>query len=240
VGDDDRREAELALEVADQVVDLCGDDGIEPGRRFVVEQHARLEHERARQSGALAHAAGELRRHEPLGVFEADHGERLGDALGDLLGRQHVMLAQRERDVLAYRQRVEERALLEEHAHLPADRDERVLVECLEPRALDLDGARVRPQEPVQMLQQDAFSAAAPAEQHESLAGLHFEVHAAQHRLRTERLRDVLAADGRAHVSRNSFVRKKSAMRIVIDASTTVDVVARPTPSAPPVTCRPL
>jgi hypothetical protein len=37
-----------------------------------------------------------------------------------------------------------------------------------------------------------------------------------------------------------SFVRKKSVMRTVIEATTTATVVARPTPSAPPVAERPL
>ena len=128
------------------------------------------------------------------------------------------MLAQRERDVLADGERVEEGALLEQHAHLPAHRDERVLVERLEARAFHLDAALVRTQEAVQVLQEDALPAAAAAEEDERLAGRHVEVDPAQHRLVAERLRDALAADRGAHVTRKSFVRKKSAIRIVIDA----------------------
>ena len=71
-----------------------------------------------------------------------------------------------------------------------------------------------------------------------------FEINrrATQHGRPAEALLHALAADVRpsAHRRRNSFVRKKSEMRTVIDAATTVRVVARPTPSAPPVTVIPL
>src|SRR6185503_1262448 len=198
-------------------------------------------YERACERRALAHPARELRGHESLASLEPHHGQHLGHARRDVLLRQHAMLAKREGDVVADRQRVEERALLEEHAHAPANRYEAVFVEGLEPCALNLDAALVGTEEPVQVLQQDALAAAAAAEQHERLARQHVERHATQHRLRAERLLHAVAPDeGRRHVRRNSFVRKKSATRIVMDAATTVAVVARPTPSAPPVTRSPL
>src|SRR5262249_12301055 len=153
-----------------------------------------------------------------------------------------AVLAERIGDVLADGERVEERALLEEHRHLPAHRHERVLVERAERDAVDLDLARVRPQEGVHVLQEHALARAAPAEHDERLSREHVERQTAQHRLRAEGLLEGAAADVRlgAHVSKKALVRKKSDTSTVIDAATTVRVVARPTPSAPPVTPRPL
>src|SRR5437667_356366 len=148
VRDDDGREPEPALQVADQVVDPGADHRVEAGRRLVVEKRAGLEHQRAGERGALSHAAGELRGHERLGFREVDHGERF--------------------------------------------------------------------------------------------AGEPVEGKATQHALAAERLLEPGAADeGCAHVRRMSFVRKKSETSTVIEATTTVAVVARPTPSAPPVVPRP-
>src|SRR5262249_39139504 len=104
-------------------------------------------------------------------------------------------------------------------------------------RALHFDAAGVGAEQAVQVLEQHALAAAAAAEQDERLAVVHLERHAAEHRLAAELLLDVPAADERLrHERRKSFVKKKSATRIVIEAATTVAVVARPTPSAPPVT----
>src|SRR5262249_5092708 len=125
---------------------------------------------------------------------------------------------------------------------LPPDRDEGVLVEIAERDAVDLHVAAIGPEERVHVLQEDALPRPASAEDDECLASQDVERKPAQHRFRAEGLLEAPAADVRhgAHVSRKSLVRKKSETRMVIDAATTVCVVARPTPSAPPVTRRPL
>src|SRR5439155_2801239 len=180
-------------------------------------------------------------RHEALAAGKVDHLERLADASGDGAGRQQSMLAQRIGDVLAHRERVEERALLEEHGDVAPHRHERVLVEPLEDHAVHLDLAGIGHEERVHVLQEHALARAAPAEHDERLARQHVEREPAQHGLRAEGLLEAAAADvGRcAHERRKSLVRKKSEMRTVIEAATTVRVVARPTPSAPPVTWSP-
>jgi len=126
---------------------------------------------------------------------------------------------------------------------LPPDGREIVFAERRERHPVHLDLARVRLDERVHVLQEDALSRATAAEDDERLPGEHVEREPTQHVLRRERLVERAAADVRrplAHESRKSFVRKKSEMRTVTDAATTVCVVARPTPSAPPVTVSPL
>src|SRR5262249_49847879 len=203
---------------------------------------ARLEHERARERGALPHAARKLRRQKMLRTLESDHGEGGAHLLGDAVGRHGAVLDQRVGDVLADGERVEEGSLLEQHRDLTAHGHESVLVQVAERRAVDLDRAGVGPDEPVHVLQEDALPRAAAAEDDQRLARDDIEREAAQHLLRAEGLLERPAADvrRRAHVRRKSLVRKKSETSTVIEAATTVRVVARPTPSAPPVTVSPL
>src|SRR5207253_2432769 len=72
--------------------------------------------------------------------------------------------------------------------------------------------------------------------------GEHVEGESPQHGLAPEGLLEPGAADVArgGHVSRKSLVRKKSETSTVIEEATTVAVVARPTPSAPPVVPSPL
>src|SRR5262249_52276423 len=115
------------------------------------------------------------------------------------------------------------------------------------------------------MAQRDRLPRARAAEDDQHLAAVDGEVRAAQHLLRAVRLvqlaelhkrlarvrppvgraprqRTAVSCDRLAHqkASRNSLVKKKSMMRTVMAPVTTVTVVARPTPSAPPVVRRPL
>ena len=62
MGDEDDRQAELALEVAQQVEDLRLDRDVERRDRLVGDQQLGLERERAGDADPLALAAGELVR----------------------------------------------------------------------------------------------------------------------------------------------------------------------------------
>src|SRR5437016_3446889 len=241
VGHHHRAHPEAALQVADQVIDLGGDHRVETGGRLVVEERARLEHERARQGGPLAHPTRELGRHEPFAAGQVDHFKSLAHAAGEGVRRQQAMLAQGVGDVLAHGERVEEGALLEEHGHVAPHRHERILVEPLEHHAVHLDLAGVGHEQGVHVLQEHALPRAAPAQHDERLAPEHVEREPAQHGLGAEGLLEAAAADvgPSAHERRKGWVKKKSEMRTVIEAATTVRVVARPTPSAPPVTWSP-
>ncbi len=62
VGDEQNREAALALELLDLLQDLALDDDVESRRRLVHDHELRLEGERHRDDHALPHATGELVR----------------------------------------------------------------------------------------------------------------------------------------------------------------------------------
>ena len=107
-------------------------DGIETGRRLVVEEDLGIQRDRARQTDTLLHPAGDLCRHHVLEVPQADELElHLDHDLDDALRSSVRVLAHRQGDVLGHRERVEQRPRLEQHPH----------ASCAHPRALEL-GAR--------------------------------------------------------------------------------------------------
>ena len=75
VRDDDGRHAEAVVQRQDQLVELDRAHRIEPGRRLVEEEQRRIEGQRARDAGALLHAARDLRRQVVLEALEADEAE---------------------------------------------------------------------------------------------------------------------------------------------------------------------
>src|SRR5207248_931833 len=82
------------------------------------------------------------------------------------------VLDERERDVLRDRQRIEQRAQLEEEAELLADRDHRPLAEHVDALALEPDFAVIRLEQSDDVLEQDALSGAAGADHDYALAFL--------------------------------------------------------------------
>ena len=92
MGDEDQRQAEVALELAQQVEHLRLDRDVERRHRLVGDDQLRLERDRARDADALALAAGELVRVAVvvLGV-EADRVHQLLHRLAALaLARLHA------------------------------------------------------------------------------------------------------------------------------------------------------
>ena len=86
VGDDDLRAAEVLLHANDQLVDDAGRDGIEAGRRLVVEDDLGLHRDGAREAHALAHASRQIRRPHVLDARQVHPREVLRDALRQLRG----------------------------------------------------------------------------------------------------------------------------------------------------------
>src|SRR3546814_5833414 len=80
VGDVDRREAELLLQLADVLAHTPAQLGVEIGERLVEQQNRRLQHQRAGDRDALLLAAGELAG-QPL----ANHIEPAIDAAAEVL-----------------------------------------------------------------------------------------------------------------------------------------------------------
>src|SRR3954470_6300239 len=68
VGDQEDREIEPLLEREDELIERRSRDRIETGGRLIEEQQLWVERKRARQAGALDHAARQLRRIFGTGV----------------------------------------------------------------------------------------------------------------------------------------------------------------------------
>src|SRR6185312_3313997 len=114
VRDDDVGAAVLLVDLLDQLAQQRRAHRIE-ARVGLVEQHdLRVQHERAREAGALAHPARELVRHLVRRVGQTDLGEAAGDDLGDLLLALVGVLPQGEGDVVVEVHRAEQRAVLEQ------------------------------------------------------------------------------------------------------------------------------
>ncbi len=116
---DDDRHAQRIAQAQDQLVELGRDDRIEARRRLVEEEELRIHHDRARERCALDHAAGQLARHQILKAAEVDDFELEPAHDADRRRIERRVLAQRQRDVLADRQRRQQRAALERNADAP-------------------------------------------------------------------------------------------------------------------------
>src|SRR5580700_8475134 len=93
---------------------------VERAERLVEQDQARLQHERARNADALAHAARQLRRIGAGEVFESHEGQRIVDAAA-YLGLGDAAAAQAERGIVPYRQPGEAGVLLEDDANTFGD-----------------------------------------------------------------------------------------------------------------------
>ncbi len=102
VGDVDRGDAELALQLPQLDAHLDPQPGIEVRQRLVEQQHLRLDHDRARERDALLLAAGQLRRPAVGEGGEPDQVERVRDLALDL-GARELAALEAEGDVLARR-----------------------------------------------------------------------------------------------------------------------------------------
>jgi hypothetical protein len=68
VGNHHYREVQAFLQVAHEMIERRRRNRIESRSRLIQEQNRRIEHQRARQSCALDHAAGQLRRQFGAGI----------------------------------------------------------------------------------------------------------------------------------------------------------------------------
>ena len=116
VGDDNAGDAELAVEVHDELVDFGAGDGVEAGAGFVVEEDFGVQGDGAGQAGAFFHSAGKLGGHFVGVGAQADFFQLdLDDDFDRLLGQIGV-LPERQGDVVGHGHRVEQSAALEEDA----------------------------------------------------------------------------------------------------------------------------
>src|SRR5688572_28897102 len=240
VGDNDEGDAQAFLEPQDQLVDPTRGGRIEAGGRFVEEEDARVEGERARQGRALHHAAGELG-----GKLEAGLGREARKL--ELHRRDPLALrlldarvaAHRQHDVLRHRQRGKERPVMEEDAdeagHLRvADRGHGLPVE----QHLALVG----PMQAGERAQQHRLARARAARDADDLARHDVEVDPVMHHVLAEAVHDAARREDRTPHSptRSKKIENSASSTITrkIDFTTAL-VVSRPTLSAEPPTRSP-
>src|SRR5215211_512996 len=199
VRDDDVGAAVLLVDLLDQLAQQCGADRVEAGVRLVEEHDVRVEHERAGEAGALAHAARELVGHLVVGALEADLAQAPRDDVRDLVLALVRVLAEREADVVVEVHRAEERAVLEQDAELLAHLEQVVVRHVGDGLAVDEDVAVVGIEQPDHVLDADGLARARGAEDHRDLALGDAHVQAAQDLVAAERLVDLDELDGVRH-----------------------------------------
>src|SRR5437762_2844250 len=132
VGDEEIREAELRLEVPQEVQDLGADRDVERRHGLVEHDELRGERERARDRDPLPLAARELVREEIGGAVGQPHQlEQAGDALRDLAGPEPLVGDERLGDDLV-------------HAHARVERGERILEHGLDRAAIGVEHRAVQ------------------------------------------------------------------------------------------------
>src|SRR3954451_9736546 len=157
VRDHDVGAAVLLVDLLDQLAQQRGADGVQAGVGLVEEHDVGVEHERAREAGALAHAAGELVRHLLARSLEADLPQAAHDDVLDLVLRLVRVLTQREGDVVVEVHRPEQRAVLEQDAELLAHVEQVVVAHARHRLAVDQDVALVGIQQADHVLDADGL-----------------------------------------------------------------------------------
>ncbi len=178
VGDDDRADTFEVAQLDDFLVHGDRRDRIEAGRRLVVEQDARLGRHRPGDGHAPPLAARQLRRLAVDEIGQADEAEDFLDARVGV-GRLPVqLLEQLVADVLADRQRVEERPFLEHHPEVVADAHHVVLGHVVHLLAVDEDLAAIGLEQAEDQPQDRRLAGAAGAEKDLGVPGLQREADA--------------------------------------------------------------
>jgi hypothetical protein len=186
VGDDEGGDFIIFFEAADEVVDGIGDDGVEAGGGFIVEDALGVSDDGAGESDAFAHAAGEFDGHFLEVFFEFNDAEGFADAIFESFVIADTGFAEGEGDVLGDVHGVEEGAVLEEDAEFAADGAEFAFLEVRDFGAIDDDGALIGLEEADEVFEEDAFTAAAGADEDGALATGDIEVDAAKDVLMSE------------------------------------------------------
>ena len=124
VRDHDAADAERVVQRADQAHHHAHRDRVEAGERLVVEQDLRIHDDGAGQRHAPGHAARQLLRLQMGRAAQPDRMQLREHEVADDALRQPGVLAQREGDVLEHVEVGQQRAVLEQHAHAPAQRVE--------------------------------------------------------------------------------------------------------------------
>ena len=187
MGDHENRQSQGLLQSPDQDVELPGRDRVKPGGRFVEKHDVRVEGKRARQCHALGHAARDLGgKLVAVPRIQPDHLELYGRELVEQCNGQAQIFPHRELDVLAYRERREQRALLEQNALAACNR---ACVRCggaLQAQPGEGDGACAFRDQADKGAQQHRFSTSRRADDTEDFAAAKRDRKPVQHDLIAE------------------------------------------------------
>ena len=188
MGDQEYGETERLLQGAGEVIECRGADGVEAGGGFVEEQQRRIQRERTRQTGALAHAARQLRRQfvqrvrRQPGKLHLQQRQLVQQRFGQL----GMMFLQRHLHVFADGQRREQRTVLEQYAGAALDVQAILGIARAAVDAEDFDLAIVGFAQADDRTHQHRLAAARAADHADDLAAPHVEVEVLMHHLFAE------------------------------------------------------
>jgi hypothetical protein len=192
VRDNDGSEPQGIVERADQVGDDAFRDRVQSRKRLVVHDQRRIEGDGPRQRHAPRHAAGHVGRLHAGGVAQADHLQFHQHQVADYLLGQVRLLSQGECDIVERSKVREQRALLEQHAHLPPERVHLAGVAGIEHGTVDQDAPRLRRQHAANEAQDRGLAGSRAAHDDDDLAAWDCHRQAAEYVARVERKMDVV------------------------------------------------
>ena len=249
VGDQEYGQPQRLLQFTDQMVEGRRADRVQPGSGFVKEQQFGVERQRARDPGALLHAARQFGR---ILVGRAVRQARqrdleAGDLIEQLRAQLGIEFAQRHCDVFRDSQRRKQRPALKQYPPAAADigLPARLAIQLApgDRLAKHCDFALCRVLQPDDRAQQHRLASARSADHAQDLAALHREVQPAMDPMLAKAVAQPPDADCRlAHIQptceKNTAKNASSTITMKI-AWTTAWVVRRPTSSELPRTCMP-
>lgn len=163
-GDHDRQ-SEIAIELHQECFDSSHVERIESGEGLVTEKDLRLSNDRPRKGHATQHSARQLSRQQRFDVMESNRSQHGCDAFPDLSIGHFRMFTQGESDVIEHGHRIEQRAVLKEHADSHSNLPKLFLGLLGQRMTRNENLASIRPLQTADHSQHRAFAGATSAEQ---------------------------------------------------------------------------
>src|SRR3990172_5926357 len=239
------RQVEFLMQRLDQFDEAFAAVRVQPGGRFVQKHELGLQHQSPRKCNAFDHAAGEVGRHlRGVLALDVDHIELEHHHVADEILVERAQLAQRQGDIVEYRQRAVERALLEQHAPALADLVQQLRIRPLQRDAEHLDRSARRLLQAQYLAHQRGLAAARAAHQRHHLARHHREIQVLVHHVIAKLRPQAGDFDHRGHdrempTSEKITAKMASAMITAVIEVTTELVVPMPRLSVLGCTRRP-
>src|SRR5581483_8640961 len=167
----------------------------------VIQHTFRLRRERAGDGNRPLHARREFCRKLFGHFLDAHHLQQTGDDLKNLVFGEVFAFTQRKSHILAYGERIKERAALKNHRDFLPDSLQlhfRIVGDVL---ASNNDAPGIRFEEAENVLQSNGFAHPAAAENTDGFRGVHVEADVFKHTVITERLADVLEFNVRGGIA---------------------------------------